>query len=118
MCILLVEDEPLIREIMLESLRTAGFAVVGAADGDEAIRLIEDGTYRFMLLVSDLHMPGRRDGLAVAAAMRARWPEVPVVIASGRPDVFDAAGPATIGYHLLRKPYRPRDLVRLAATLA
>ncbi len=115
--ILLVDDEPVIREIMLESLREAGFGVVEAADGDVAVRLIRDAPERFDLLVTDIHMPGRSDGLAVAAAMRVRWPEVPVVIASGRPDVFDAAWTAELGYHLLKKPYRPRDLIQLAATL-
>ncbi len=115
--ILLVEDEPLIREIMLESLQDAGFGVVEAADGDAAVRLIHDAPGRFGLLVTDFHMPGRSDGLAVAAAMRSRWPEVPVVIASGRPDVFDATWTTRLGYHLLRKPYRPRDLIQLAATL-
>ena len=117
MCILLVEDEPLIREIMLESLRDAGFEVVEAANGDEAIGLIQGGPHRFSLLVTDFHMPGRSDGSAVAAAMRRRRPEIPVVIASGRPDVFDEGLTAKLGYQLLKKPYRPRDLIQLALTL-
>ena len=115
--ILLVEDEPVIREIMLESLQEAGFGVVEAADGDAAVRLIREAPAPFALLVTDFHMPGRSDGLVVASAMRARWPEVPVVIASGRPDVVDVARTAGLGYHLLPKPYRPRDLIQLAAAL-
>ena len=115
--ILLVEDEPLIREIMLESLEEAGFTVTEAADGDAAIGLIDRAAQAFAMLVTDFHMPGRSDGLAVAAAMRTRWPVAPVVIASGRPDVFDLGRTEALGYHLLRKPYRPRDLVRLTASL-
>ena len=115
--ILLVEDEPLIREIMLESLQDAGFTVIEAADGDAAIGLIDATAHAFAMLVTDFHMPGRNDGLAVAAAMRTRWPVAPVVIASGRPDAFDVHRTEALGYHLLKKPYRPRDLVRLTESL-
>jgi len=99
-CILLVEDEPLIREIIAESLEEAGYEVIQASTGDEAISLINDES-----------VPGKADGADVAFCIRERWPEMPVVIASGRPDVMKVSWQEERGYRLLRKPYGPRQLL-------
>ncbi len=111
MCVLLVEDEYLIREIMAESLEDAGFAVIQAATGDEAISLIQDELVTITALVTDFHMPGEADGGDVASCIRRRWPDMPVVIASGRPDVMKQSWQAENGFRLLRKPYGPRQLI-------
>lgn len=111
MCVLLVEDEPLIRQIMAESLEDAGFQVVQASTGDEAITLIHDPSMALTALVTDFHMPGRSDGAEVASVIREKWPDMPVVIASGRPDVLQQSWQAANGYRLLRKPYGPRQLI-------
>lgn len=113
MCVLLVEDEPVIREIMAESLADAGFDVVEAASGDEAMALIRTRVHAFTILVTDFHMPGVATGADVAACLRVEYPGLPVVIASGRPDVFKPAWRTELGYGLLRKPYVPRELVAL-----
>lgn len=113
MCVLLVEDEPVIREIMAESLADAGYDVVEAASGDEALVLIRSRVHPFTILVTDFHMPGEANGADVAACLRAEYPGLPVVIASGRPDVFQPAWRTELGYGLLRKPYVPRELVAL-----
>lgn len=117
MCILLVEDEELIREIMTESLRDAGFEVVEAATGDQAIALFAERPRHFTLLVTDFNMPGQRDGAAIAAQVRELAPSLPVVIASGRPEVFRPHWKTALGYTLLAKPYRPHQLVELARSL-
>lgn len=113
MCVLLVEDEPLIREIMAESLQDAGFEVVEAMTGDEAVVLIRAEPERFRVLVTDFHMPGQTDGAAVATCMREHCPGIPVLIASGRPEVFQSCWRTKLGYKLLRKPYGPNELVGL-----
>ncbi|MGI4976829.1 MAG: response regulator [Janthinobacterium lividum] len=110
---LLVEDEPVIREIMAESLVDAGYDVVEAASGDEAMALIRARIHAFTILVTDFHMPGDSNGADVAACLRVEYPGLPVVIASGRPDVFKPAWRTELGYGLLRKPYVPRELVAL-----
>ena len=62
--ILVVEDEDLIRELLVEFLADAGFEVDQASNGDDAARLIEaDGC---QLLVTDVHMPGKLNGLELA----------------------------------------------------
>ena len=113
MCVLLVEDEPVIREIMAESLVDAGYDVVEAASGDEAMAIIRARAHPFTILVTDFHMPGDSNGADVAACLRVEYPGLPVVIASGRPDVFKPAWRTELGYGLLRKPYVPRELVAL-----
>ena len=117
MCILLVEDEPLIREVMTESLQDAGFEVMQAESGDHAVELIGDPPCHFSALVTDFHMPGRIDGAGVASHMRKHWPLIPVVIVSGRPEVFRQRWEDEEGYGLLRKPYLPQQLVELVRRL-
>jgi CheY-like chemotaxis protein len=109
--VLLVEDEPLIREIMAESLEDAGYAVLQASTGDEAISMIRDELLIITALVTDFHMPGEADGAAVASCIREKWPDMPVVIASGRPDVMKLSWQEKKGYRLLRKPYGPGQLI-------
>ncbi len=117
MCILLVEDEELIREIMSESLRDAGFDVVGASSGQEAMDLFDQRPKHFTMLVTDFNMPGQMDGGALAKRIREKAPALPVVIVSGRPDVFRQSWRTELNFSLLQKPYRPHELVELARTL-
>jgi DNA-binding response OmpR family regulator len=56
-------------------------------------------------------MPGEADGADVASRIREKWPGIPVVIASGRPDVLQQSWQARFGYRLLTKPYGPRQLI-------
>ena len=70
MCVLIVEDEPLIRCLLAEEIAEAGFEVCQAENGDAAARLIQERPAPFTLLITDVQMPGKRDGLAV-------WPGWP-----------------------------------------
>lgn len=117
MCVLLVEDEPFIREIMVESLQDAGFDVMEATTGDHAMELIRNPPRPFTLVVTDLQMPGGSDGTHVAAFTRQQWPSIRVVIASGRPDIFCKDWKNDPGYSLLRKPYTPNELISLIQRL-
>jgi DNA-binding response OmpR family regulator len=78
--ILLVEDEPLISMMTAELLDDAGFAVEEAATAAEAISKLTD---RFAAAVIDLGLPDR-PGDALTRDVRRQWPDMPVVIASGR----------------------------------
>lgn len=111
--ILLVEDEALIREIMAESLSDDGFEVIQAASGDEAIALAEGDDWPIDALVTDFHMPGDADGAEVAAHLRILHPSLPVIIASGRPDVIARCWDPELGYRFLGKPYLPRHLLAM-----
>ncbi len=92
MDVLVVEDEPLVREVAVAALRDAGFRVAGAASAEEALALAESGAAGGRppaVVVTDLRLGPGMDGLALGAEARRRWPGVGVVYATGHPDRFD-----------------------------
>jgi DNA-binding NtrC family response regulator len=97
--VLVVDDEPVVCHLTARILTDAGFRVVEAHSGSEAVALLStlDGTVR--LVVSDIAMPGMT-GVQLAAVMADRWPATPVLLISGQ------GGPAT-GYtgRFLSKPF-------------
>lgn len=78
--ILLVEDEMFIRMALADALRSAGFIVREAADGDEAYRLYSAA--HVDMLVTDIKMPGAIDGLSLAKLVRAKSPDAKIVLVS------------------------------------
>jgi CheY-like chemotaxis protein len=114
--ILLVEDEPFIRDLLSEVLQDAELDVTEASNGDEAIALLEQGI-GFDLLLTDVHMPGRFNGVAVAQRARAMHPNVPVVFATGRPETLQTFGTLGLREADLAKPYSPLDAVKVVAAL-
>jgi CheY-like chemotaxis protein len=115
--VLVVEDVVLVRMLLADFLRKSGYRVVEAADGGEAIRLIE--RLAVQVVVSDIHMPGATtDGLALARWIREHRPGLKVILASG---VFSTLDPADSQFHegsLLQKPFKVDELVhRLRSVL-
>ena len=82
--ILVVEDEYLIRFSLVEVLTDAGFRVLEADDAEAALRLAASGPVD--LVLTDLQLPGRMDGTALAARLREGRPGRPVIFTTGRPD--------------------------------
>jgi two-component system, OmpR family, alkaline phosphatase synthesis response regulator PhoP len=113
--ILVVDDEPKIVEFARDYLEHAGFAVVSASDGAEA--LARARTDHPDLIVLDLGLP-RVDGLDVARALR-RDSNVPIVILSGRSDESDKLVGLELGADdYVTKPFSPKELVaRVRAVL-
>ncbi len=79
MCVLFVEDEPLILMATAFCLEGAGFKVMTADDGLHAIDLLEQHPGHFTALVTDLHMP-RLTGAHVVMSMRRTYPGIPMII--------------------------------------
>jgi DNA-binding NtrC family response regulator len=107
--ILVVEDEFLIRLLVSEELRLAGYHVIEAMDADEAVSVLKSGV-RVDLILSDVRMPGTLDGLGLLAFVRASYPMVPMIITSGhlqRDTTFDD------GTAYLPKPYTLPQAVTL-----
>ncbi|HEX7944071.1 MAG TPA: response regulator [Phenylobacterium sp.] len=105
--VLLVEDEPLVRIVAAESLEEAGYAVLEAADANEALALISERD-DVGVLFTDVNMPGALDGLTLAEMIHARWPNVRVVVTSGRP--LERGVPDDGAF--LQKPYTLREMTR------
>jgi two-component system, OmpR family, alkaline phosphatase synthesis response regulator PhoP len=113
--ILLVDDEPKIVELARDYLEHAGFAVVSASDGSEALARARSD--RPDLIVLDLGLP-KLDGLDVARALR-QTSSVPIVILSGRSDETDKLVGLELGADdYVTKPFSPKELVaRVRAVL-
>jgi CheY-like chemotaxis protein len=104
--VLLVDDDPMLRELTVECLESAGHTVVTASSADEALRLAP-----FLpaldLLLSDLVMPGL-DPRVLAGRLREGRPGLPVVFMSGQ---VDGSLPALEGgCHFLPKPFTPAQV--------
>jgi len=105
--VLLVEDEPAVRHLARRVLERSGYAVIEAADGEEAIRRFEESGAPVDLLLTDLVMPGM-SGRALAERLTALSPGLPVVFMSGYPgDAFADGGPEGSPSYFLQKPFAP-----------
>ena len=79
--ILLVEDEPAIRELLTFALEDMGAVVKAVATADEGLAMLQE--HSWALLLTDVQTPGRLDGLQLAWAARERLPHVRIVVMSG-----------------------------------
>ena len=100
-CILIVEDELLIRFMLSDGLRVEGYHVIEACNAVEALTIL--GTASPDLIISDVRMPGALNGLDLLRAVKETVPTLPVIITSGHVDPAEALrdGAALV----VRKPY-------------
>src|SRR6266481_3239180 len=80
--VLLVEDEPFVREATCHILQSAGFDVLPAADAQEAMKVYEHNGRRIDLLMTDMALPGR-NGRQLAHDLRNTSEEIPILLTSG-----------------------------------
>jgi CheY-like chemotaxis protein len=113
--ILMVEDEPLISELVAEVLCDNGFSVHAVADGESALNYLDDGP-EVDVLFTDINLLGKMDGAMLAKKVRERRPEIPIVYCSGRYSV-SALLPLMSRSLFLKKPYNPSDLCTLLTRL-
>ena len=106
--VLVVEDEWLIRESLVEVLAQAGFRVLQAAHGEDALATMQEHGPAIDLLFTDIRMPGRLDGLELARRARALLPGLAILIASG--NWVPTPGDLPAGSFFLAKPYSFREL--------
>ena len=113
--ILVVDDDPHIREVVLFALEKAGMQAFAAADGSEALRCFD--TTHCDLIVLDINMP-ELDGLDVCREVR-KTSDIPILFLSARDDEIDRIIGLELGADdYLTKPFSPRELVaRIKAIL-
>ena len=114
--VLVADDEPLVRALVVRTFELEGYVVHGAADGEAALRLIDEGVVPD-LVITDVIMPGV-NGRQLHDALRARWRELPVLYISGHTGdeaVLQRLVPK--GAPFLQKPFTPDALVLAAAEL-
>ena len=111
--VLVVDDEPLIRWSLAETLVDAGHSVTEAGDGETAVRLVTDDGKFFDVVVLDYRLPDSKD-LNLLASIRRAAPKSAVIMmtAYGTPDL--AVGALKLGaYRVVPKPFEVRDMADL-----
>lgn len=106
--ILMVEDEPLLLEVITADLEDAGFSVLPAATAEVALNILK-AEAAVDLLFTDIRLPGEMDGWQLAEAARTLRPGLPVIYATG----FTQTPPRLIeGSLFFTKPYRAAALIK------
>jgi signal transduction histidine kinase/ActR/RegA family two-component response regulator len=116
--ILVVEDDPSVRDLAVMQLEDLGYTTVAAGSAPEALTILaETGRPKIDLILTDMIMPGGMSGVELARAAQTRWPDIKIIIASGytagtetAPDLTDVRG---TNLPLLSKPYSQADLARV-----
>ena len=110
--ILVVEDEVLVRVLVAEELRLAGFSVIEAGRADEALTFIK-ADEQVDLVFSDIQTPGSLNGLQLAETVRDKYPDIPVILTSGN------ALPGHVGMveAFVPKPYDVTQTIALMSAI-
>jgi len=112
--VLVVDDEPIVRDVVVRYLRRDGFTTLEAADGDSARRLIETGEPE--LVVLDVMLPGT-DGLELCRWIRSRS-QLPVIMLTARGEEADRIVGLELGADdYVTKPFSPRELATRVRTV-
>jgi len=111
--ILLVEDEPAVRDLAVRVLRSQGYTVLAAGDGIEALQFVaQQPDAHIDLLITDVVMP-RLGGAALAEQLSAMRPAIKVLFTSGyTEDAILYAGQLATDTHFLHKPFSPAALAQ------
>jgi CheY-like chemotaxis protein len=100
--VLIVEHESLIRLNIVHVAQDAGYQVLEAANADEVTEILE-GSHNIEMVFTTVRMLGSMDGLALASAIRSRWPSIRVIVTSGRDLEGDPNFPVDCVF--IQKPY-------------
>jgi CheY-like chemotaxis protein len=106
--VLVVEDEPLLRELAVSLVEEAGFAALEAGGADEAVAVLEARS-DIAVLFTDIDMPGSMNGLKLAQVVGHRWPQIRTLVASGQLRPRSSELPPNGAF--LAKPYRGTAVV-------
>lgn len=115
--LLVIEDNESVRSIQVRTLRSEGFEVMQARDGEQGLECLHQSGGRVELIISDVAMPAL-GGQAFAERLAAEYPHIPVLWVSGQP--VDAALGGEInraGHTFLQKPVAPTQLAEAVRSL-
>jgi CheY-like chemotaxis protein len=117
-CVLVAEDEDLVRELAMEVLHAYGFETIGARHGGEALTLFAQHSEQIDAVLLDLSMPVV-DGATVLGELKKQKPDVRVLLTSGYDDsACTEADGSECSVSFLQKPYRAERLIsQLCAVL-
>jgi two-component system, response regulator PdtaR len=107
--VLIVDDEPLIRETVSELLSSAGLPTLEAANGVEALEMLSKNGHAVAVLLTDIRMPGGMNGIDLARIAQRTWPWIKVIVMSG----FYDSGPDGLpcNARFIAKPWQPQEVI-------
>ena len=114
--ILVVEDDPIIQNLIDDALSDGGFDVDIASTGEEAVILLAAGKKAYRALVTDINLPGKLDGWEVSRRAREIDADCPIVYVSGDSGA-DWASKGVPNSIMLTKPFAPAQLVTAVSQL-
>ena len=114
--ILLVEDEDLIREMMVEALEDAGFSTLVSADAQNAVQLFQENGHEIRGLVTDINLADGMDGWELACAAREQTSDLPIVYISGASG-HEWASRGVPNSLMITKPFAPAQIVVAISSL-
>jgi PAS domain S-box-containing protein len=111
--ILVVEDEPAVRMLVVSLLQRCGYNVLTAATGVAALEVWKEHRDKIRLLLTDMIMPGGMTGRELAERLRAEQPSLKVIYTSGYSvDLLEKAPALVDGFNFLQKPYQSQKLAQ------
>lgn len=104
--VVVVEDDTVVRDMLVMAVRHLGYRVSSASDGPECLRLWETLDGKVDLLMTDMVMPGGLTGLALSEQLREKTPSLRVIVSSGySAEMVQTGAPDSSGFHYLPKPF-------------
>lgn len=111
---LIVDDELLVRIFAADIAEEAGFTALEAGNSDDAIRLLQHRA-DVRIVITDIDLPGKLDGLELAQSIANRWPQIKIVVTSGR--IRPVAGELSQQIHFVPKPFDVHHFTNLLREL-
>jgi CheY-like chemotaxis protein len=107
--VLIVDDEPLIRETVAELLSSAGLSTLEATNAVEALDLLNKSGQAVAVLLTDIRMPGGMNGIDLARIAQRTWPWIKVIVMSG----FYDSGPDGLpgDARFISKPWQAQEVI-------
>src|SRR5436305_11239383 len=107
--VLIVDDEPSVRNVLTEMLSDSGLPILEAGDASEALNTLRKAGGNICVMVTDVRMPGFVNGLDLAKFVQNSWPWVKVIVMSGFADSVHAELPSNVRF--LAKPWEPSQMM-------
>lgn len=107
--VLIVDDEPLVRDTVSELLSGAGLSILEAKNGVEALEVLNKRAHAVAVLLTDIRMPGGMDGIDLARIAQRAWPWIKVILMSG----YYEGGPDGLpdNARFVAKPWQPQEMI-------
>ncbi|MBT5738726.1 MAG: response regulator [Planctomycetes bacterium] len=112
---LVIDDDPMVRKIVVRMLERSGYRVDSVDDGDLGVEAVKRANGRYHVVIIDMEMPGR-NGLEVGRELHQEWSQLPLILSSGYgSELIQDSGPFQA---FIQKPYSLQALTEVVSSVA